>query len=142
MVRITPATTADLAYIVSLHARLAEYLGWIPRDGISEHIDCGHVLLAWDGPSPVGYVIRGVPRLFAQRIFQLAIEPCEQRRLIGTALAEEAGPCEQLLHCRDGIPANIFWREIGFRLVEVRLGGAKRRKMVNIWLRPAKTVSR
>ena len=146
-VTIRTARPAEAAIVIDLHRRLSEFLGFIPRDGIREHIALGHVLIARRDGEPCGYVIRGALRtgLFRHtRIFQLAVEPSRWRHEIGTELtrhvaSDALSACSPALrlHCRDGIPANAFWQAIGFTLREVRLGGTKRRKIVNVWEAPA-----
>lgn len=141
------ATPADATYIIHLHRTLTEFLGFIPADGIREHIHYNHVTIATApdlyGTTPCGYIITGAPRAEC-RIFQIAVPRTQWRQTIGTSLIDAIGrqltPCGVVdfsLRCRDGIPANNFWRDIGFTLRSIQLGGMKRRKVVCHWQRPA-----
>lgn len=140
------ATQDDAAYCVRLMKRSTDYLGFLPKDALKEHIDYNHVLIAKYDGSPLGYAVHGAPakKLWsATRIFQLAVEPIIWRNTIGTHLvrriAEQAHrTCTATLslRCRDGIPANAFWQALGFKMEHLELGGLRRRKLIIHWRIP------
>ena len=141
---IRDGTPADLSFIVALRRRFSSELGFIPRDGIREHIELGHVITATIDGELAGYAIRGTfhSRLFTPhtRVFQLAVPDQLWRRTIGTALLDHLSLSAVLcasktlrLHVRDGLPSQTFFTDIGFMPVEVRLGGLKRRKTVVVY---------
>lgn len=143
IVQVRTAASDDVAYVVDLHKKLAEFLGFIPRQGIREHLDYGHILIAettTDGcVERCGYIIHGAPKVDAH-IFQLAVPEQRWRTHIGRTLTSVAAEklsrcgCVNLrLNCRDGIAANGFWARCGFSLIWTKLGGHDRRKMVNVW---------
>lgn len=144
-VTIRRATTRDLTYIVDLHSKNSEQLGFIPKAGMEEHIMLDHVLLALLNGSPAAYVLHGVPRT-STRIFQAAVQYDVRRMYIGLTLVETLAWMLRPMHVesitasvRDSHPAQVFWGAAGFLPAHLSPGGLKRGKQIIRYVLPLAT---
>lgn len=136
---VTPATEADLAFVVFLQKRHADALGFIPRMALLEKIERGQVAIARAGGEPAGFLHHGSLARPEVRVFQAAVLPGERRRGLGMALVDDlvdraaaAGAGGVSLRCLSFLEANRFWRAAGFRLLTTEPGG---KGTLNVWVK-------
>jgi GNAT superfamily N-acetyltransferase len=137
-----PKNLSDKAiadYVVALHRRNSENLGFIPRRTIEDYAATGQIILADDGGCEAGYLLLGCGGDIA-RIYQACIEV--DLRLLGLgrelveraeALAKRSSATKIRLRCRDSLASNEFWTALGFDCVGTVPGGQRRGKMINIY---------
>jgi len=136
---VTPATEADLAYVVSLQKRHADALGFIPRMALLEKISLNQITLARENGDPAGFLHHGSLTRPEVRVFQAAIQYDARRRHLGMALvddlverAADAGAKGISLRCLSFLEANQFWRAAGFRLLTTEPGA---KGTLNVWVK-------
>ena len=115
MTEIRSATLADVPYLVSLHKKLAEYLGFFPRHGYEKHIH--QIKIAVENGDSIGFAYAG--ELNGIMTFhQVGVQDDARRLSVGTELVDVfiAGSSSALARCRvrDTIPDRDFWPNIGF----------------------------
>ena len=141
IIRVRNGMVTDCSFVDDLRRKNSEAVGFIPRDGLQEIASHGRLSVALRQDQLCGFVIRGQDvrgKNGHTNIYMLAVAEQSQRIEIGTALVQHvAHQCRWSpairLRCRDGLPANEFWKYLGFELEAVELGGSERRKMVNRW---------
>lgn len=133
-VEIRVAVPADLSFLIHLHRKNSELLGFIPRAGMLEHIEYEHVLLAMVNGQHAAYIIHGAA-YECMKIFQACVEYDARRMYVGMTLVEHClwrarfECCDAVsLRIRDSHPARIFWGACGFSIDGVYAGGAKRQQ--------------
>ena len=136
---VTPATEADLAFVVSLQKRHADALGFIPRMALLEKISLNQITLARENGDPAGFLHHGSLARPEVRVFQAAIQYDARRRHLGLALvndllerAADAGAKGISLRCLSFLEANEFWRAAGFRLLTTEPGA---KGTLNVWVK-------
>lgn len=137
------AVSSDLSYLVHLSRANSESLGFIPRTGMSSHLDRGHVSIACENGDPAGYLLSGgayAHAPFVRPIYQACIDYDARRRHLGLQLVthfEHAALLDRIsvvrLWCRESLPSNEFWRAAGYSLCGKREGGKKRKTACNLW---------
>lgn len=139
---VTPATSTDLTYIVSLSKRHAEEVGFLTKMAMGAYLDRGRVTMAQENGEPCGYFLTGgfAPQL---RIFQACVQYdarglAHGKNLLSDLIFRSVTHGVQLitLHCRDGLDSNGFWSACGFRSGGLKLGGSARKKIVHQWELP------
>lgn len=140
--QVTPATLQDLTYVLSLHKRNADALGFLPRAAFETYLDRGCITLHTSNKDPTGYFLSAPQRSDpgALHVYHACVQTDARhldhgRRLLAAALitAARAGLSRISLRCRDGLPSNAFWHACGLRLAALRPGGLARGKLINVW---------
>lgn len=118
----------DLSYVVSLQKKWSNELGFLPRLGLRRFLKRRTALIVEERGLPAGYVLLYPNEIGVGSIVQCAVDPEVLRTTIGTELVRRVTSmalereCFLLrLGCREDLPANEFWRTMGFHL-----GGVKR----------------
>lgn len=139
--------TADLAEINLLRAHADEGLGSLGPRSIFDRLQEGSCIVQARGPSILGYVIwykhrRSIPTNCP--IHQLCVDAKHRRQHIATRLItklkqESFNEGYEALSawCRCTLPANIFFRNLGFIPWATHPGGGKRNTPM-IWWRLAR----
>lgn len=127
-------------YVVGLSRKHFDEIGFVPRPRLEQYHDRGQLWIANEGKDPCGFLVwgNGWPVL---RVYQACIQYDAQRRLHGAALVgrlinkAEAEGYEQIsCWVANDIPANDFWKTMGFHMMATRYGGKKRRRQHNAWV--------
>jgi ribosomal protein S18 acetylase RimI-like enzyme len=135
-----------LSYYDDLQRKLAEYVGYLHKPVLQKYQQRHQIIPAFENDELCGYVLfndtpgtklkNAMPATL--RIYQAAIQYDAQRIKHGTALVDQV-----LARARrrgfyfvdafvtDTIPANDFWKAIGFHLIGTRKGGKKRKRTLN-----------
>lgn len=129
-----------LNYILDLAKKHTDSIGFIPRGSIERYLLAGQIILAFENDEPCGFLIHnnGYPRL---KIYQACVQYDAQRRTNGLqmvgqliAIASRRG-CDAIsLWCADDLPANQFWEAAGFQKTKMKQGGARRGRLINLWI--------
>ena len=95
-------------------------LGFLPFEALRQAIELERVFLCYENDEPAGYVIHG-PAKKHGKIYQVCVAEDARRIEHGTALIEavravmnHARAHTLTLHCADDLPANDFWKTLGF----------------------------
>lgn len=129
-----------LPYVLDLGRRHYEEIGFIPKPRLEQYARQGQLWTEHENGELCGYLVwgNGWPVL---RVYQVCIQYDAQRRLHGARLigrliqkAEREGYSRISCWVADDIPANDFWRSMGFVLSGERDGGAARKRRHNAWV--------
>ena len=135
-----------LHYCDHLQRTLAEQVGYLHRSALEKYHDRNQILPAWQNDELCGYLLfNDTPgqRLARRRpttctIYQAAIQYDAQRTKHGTILVNQVIARARrtglyFLDCwvTNTIPANDFWKALGFDLIDTRPGGRKRKRTLN-----------
>jgi ribosomal protein S18 acetylase RimI-like enzyme len=164
-ISIRLATTDDLPFIDALQKKHHKQLGFFPRAQMEGYIKNGWVLVAEQAgsrqraagsegtqlptaccqpPALLGYIAsrdRYQKRDELGAIFQLCVDDCAQRKLVGAMLLKEVfeqSPYGCKLFCcwcAQDIEANHFWEAMGFVPLAFRAGSAKKGRVHIFWQR-------
>lgn len=112
---------AKLDYIVNLHKKNSQRLGFIPKPYLSQLVDNGQVFLSFDGGLASGFCVFGSGKGLDLKIYQHCIEQDLRRLSIGKKLfndveckARNMGYENITLRCRENLEANKFWEALQF----------------------------
>jgi hypothetical protein len=134
-----------LAFVDHLQRKNADALSFYPMSAFQREIQKGRIYIGVLNGQPCGYIYRGA---FGDGcpVHQVCIEYDIRLQLWGAALvkaieadATEANCYHITLRCGFDIPANGFWESLGYSVIAVAEGGARRKRRLNIWrkyLRP------
>jgi GNAT superfamily N-acetyltransferase len=135
-----------LKYVEHLQAKNSDELGFLPRQVFEQRAEDGQLFLGLLCGEPAGYILAGTGFQGVMRCVQVAIQYDVRRRLYGAMLVAaveqygEARGCSRiLLRCGSDLPANDFWRSLGYTLDFTEAGGAQRRHRrdhINVWSKP------
>jgi GNAT superfamily N-acetyltransferase len=134
-----------LRYVAALQARNSNELGFLPRAVFEEQAARGQLFLGLLNGEPCGYILAGSGFQGVMRCHQVCVEFDVRRRLYGAMLVsavEEYGEslgCSQIvLRCGSDLPANEFWKSLGYHLADTEKAGAARRyrRRINVWSKP------
>lgn len=144
-----PISTEQLIrYCSHLEWLNADAVGYIPKPALEKYAARNQILLVWENDDPCGYVLfndtPGTRLVNARpgtcRIYQACVQYDARRVLHGTEVvkrvilrASRAGLPNVDCYVTDTLPANEFWRALGFHLTDTRLGGSKRGRVLNHW---------
>ena len=133
------ARVEDLAFLDDLRRTDSQSLGFFSRTALLEKIHAGMVRVASLFGRRTGFIMHGSLRRAEVRLFQVAVLPDQRGLGIGRAMVEEllrvaakAGAAGVSLRCRDRLPANGFWHEAGFELLNLE---SARRGSLYVWVR-------
>jgi GNAT superfamily N-acetyltransferase len=132
-----------LAYVTALQAKNSDALGFLPSVVFERGVEVGRVFLGLLGGQPCGYILAGTGFQGTLRCYQVCVPYDARRRLYGAMLvaaAEEFGEslgCAQIsLRCGSELPANEFWRSLGYQCAVTHESGAARKARrfhINEW---------
>lgn len=140
-----------LRYADALQRLLYDQIGFLPRVALAEYHARGQIRPALENGDPCGYLLwydgrnGNRPRRdpWHLHIHQAAISYDVQRRQHGTALVKwllrrASRNAFRTIGCwvASDIPANAFWRDLGFEHIATRIGGRRRNRLHNLWMRP------
>lgn len=132
----------DLRYVEHLARSNYAAIGFIPRPRLEEYAARGQILMAEENDEAAGFLVFGAgwPAL---KVYQACIQYDARRREHGADLvarlvaeAQRRGCHVISLWCADDLPANEFWRAVGFKQVAQRQGGLHRGRVHNRWILP------
>lgn len=144
-----------LPYVQALQRKHSDELGFLPRQSLEEYWSRGQINPAYENGDLCGFLLyydgrngnrpRARPDVIA--LHQACIQYDAQRVKHGTKLVTDLIDHAQrhrfrTIECRvrDDIPANVFWRAMGFVDHGRVLGGRRRDRRVIRWLwKPAAT---
>jgi hypothetical protein len=143
-VRLYTGDDAELAvrYAVDLAKKNSEALSFIPAPTILADARAGRLLIALENDEPCGFLIHGNgwPQM---RIYQACIQYDARRLEHGKALVAAlvakslaAGYTDIRLWCANDLDANAFWASAGFIARGSKVGGARRGRMLTLWVLP------
>lgn len=128
-----------LPYVVALARKHYEQIGFLPEPKLLAYANSGQLWIEHENGEPCGFLVwgNGWPVL---RVYQVCIQYDAQRlhhglNLVGRLIrkAEQEGYSAISCWVADDIPANDFWRAVGFVCVGKRKGGAKRERKHISW---------
>lgn len=132
-----PARVEDLPFLDNLRRIDSQSLGFLSRTALLEKINAGMVRVASLFGRRTGFIMHGSLRRAEVRLFQVAVLPDQRGLGIGRAMVEEilrvattAGAAGVSLRCRDRLPANGFWHDAGFELLNLE---SARRGSLYVW---------
>ena len=133
---------SKLDYIVELHKKNTDYLGFIPKPYLSKLVDDGQVFVQKDGGLASGFCIVGNGKKSTIKIYQHCIEQELRKLKFGKKLFKEVeyfagkkGYNFIHLRCRENLEANKFWYALEFKHLKLEKKVTKRTKVgINHWL--------
>jgi GNAT superfamily N-acetyltransferase len=131
----------NVTFVDALQRQAVEEVAFYPRAALERAIARGEIMAAFENGEPCGYLWRGpAGRGRDLVIYQAVVHYDLRRRLHGARRvarvieeAADAGCRAVRLRCRSSIPANDFWRTLGFICTAVRPGGKRRGADINEW---------
>ena len=133
---------AKLDFIVDLHKRNSDKLGFIPKPYLQKLIENDQVFLSLDGGLSSGFCVIGNGNSFNLKIYQHCIEQDLRRLDHGRELfsriefiARKKGFESITLRCRENLEANKFWKALNFNLYSFEEKQTQRtKKGINKWI--------
>tara|TARA_R100000700_G_scaffold12717_1_gene18129 strand:- start:91 stop:540 length:450 start_codon:yes stop_codon:yes gene_type:complete len=133
---------SKLDYVVNLHKKNTDYLGFIPKPYLSKLVDNGQVFVQEDGGLASGFCIVGNGKQSTIKIYQHCIAEELRNLSLGKKLfndvsfyAGSKGYNFIHLRCRENLEANKFWDALDFKFLKLEKRKSKRTKVgVNHWL--------
>lgn len=128
-----------LVYIDALQKKNAEYLSFYPKQVFEREKDKGRLLLGILNGQPCGYIYVGAQGKTV-KCHQVCIQYDARLRQYGAALvtameeyANQGNATSLSLRCGFDIDANKFWQAMGYSVVAIVEGGARRMRKINVW---------
>ena len=127
-------------YILALQRKEFEAIGFIPWPRTEEYLRRRQILMAEENDELCGFLMFGAgwPTL---KVYQACIQYDARRAEHGRALvarliarAQQSGHHAISLWCANDLDANAFWRSCGFTFGGQRRGGARRGRLLNLWI--------
>jgi len=133
---------SKLDYVVNLHKKNTDYLGFIPKPYLSKLVDDGQVYIQNDGGLSVGFCIIGSSKYSTLKIYQHCIEKDLRKLTFGKNLFDKIkNEAKQKnynfihLRCRENLEANKFWKALDFDFLKLEHKKTKRTDLgVNHWV--------
>lgn len=133
---------AKLDFIVDLHKRNSDKLGFIPKPYLQKLIENDQVFISSDGGLSSGFCVIGNGNSFNLKIYQHCIEQDLRRLDHGRELfsriefiARKKGFETITLRCRENLEANKFWKALNFDFLKLEHKKTKRTDLgVNHWV--------
>lgn len=118
-------------------------IGWMPRVGYDKRHEWGDLLVLFNNDDLVGFCMMSKLSTFQElRCLQIWVRPDARmilhgRKLIDTLnqIANERGALVLRLWCAEDLPANLFWKALGFRYRGWRYGHNKTGRRHALWMR-------
>ena len=136
------SNNAKLDYIINLHKKNTETLGFIPYPTLKKLIENDQVFIENEGGDNAGYIVVGSgKRNNILRIYQACVEQDLRRLTFGKKLFKKVinfgnkNNCNSiLLRCRENLQSNLFWQALGCKFLYLEPKKTKRtKKGVNTW---------
>jgi len=134
---IRKATQSDLDGIKALADAHKHELGFVLRPALAKNIGKNQIFAAANGTGIIGFVDYHHRRDTQTTLYHIVVAPEWRQHGIGKKLVEalQAEAAERskeriLLKCPQGLPANDFYRKLGFKLGATENG---RRQKLNVW---------
>lgn len=126
-----------LTYIDHLQKKNAEALSFYPKQVFEREANKGRLFLGLLNGSPCGYIYVGAKKPDV-RCHQVCIEYDARRRLYGAMLVQAMeyyakGSYSVTLRCGFDLDANKFWASMGYKCVDIKQGGVRRMRKINVW---------
>lgn len=142
--KIRYATSDDLTYVDHLQKKNAEELAFYPKAVFEREVVNQRILLALVNNQHAGYLYHGSMGLDkVNKIHQACIEYDLRGQWYGAGLVAQLESMNKLvgadgisLRCGSDIAANQFWQRMGFNCIDIRLGGVRRMRDINVWYKP------
>jgi ribosomal protein S18 acetylase RimI-like enzyme len=133
---------SKLDYIVNLHKKNSDSLGFIPKPYLEKLIIKDQVFFEYEGGLKGGFCIVGSGKGKTLKIYQHCIEQDLRRLEHGKELfnkiqfvAKKRGYEDIHLRCRENLEANKFWKAIGFNFLYLEPKITQRtNKGINHWV--------
>ena len=143
-ITISNARPDDSTYIAHLMRGNYNALSFVPQPSIERNAEAGNILLARVNNAEAGYLYHSpIGARGRVHVHQACIEFDIRGQEYGARLVRRLElKCRQAriqhigLRCADDLPANDFWRRMGFAHVGQIAGGKSRGRMLNCWLKP------
>ncbi len=137
------AVAEDIGYIVDLEHKNKESLGFLPKMAIEARLTAHRIFIGRLNGEPFGYLLFDYRDGPSVHVLQACIQYDARRRLYGAALYGFGLERWQMplvtLKCAADLESNLFWRSLGLVCTDVRAGGRRRGRKINVWahfLRP------
>ena len=130
-----------LSFVDMMQKKNAEALSFYPSAVFEREAESGRLYLALLNGEPCGYIYRGAsPNV---KCHQVCIDYSLRRQHYGKALVhvlesdaiDEKANCVSL-RCGFDLEANDFWQSLGYHVVDIQQGGARRQRKINVWRKP------
>ena len=128
-----------LQYIDYLQKKNAEALSFYPKQVFEREQKNGRLFLGLLNNEPAGYLYVGASGGDV-KCHQVCIQYDARRKLYGAMLvvcmedyAKESSSNSITLRCGFDLDANLFWREMGYNVINIVDGGIRRMRKINIW---------
>jgi len=126
-----------ITYIDFLQKKNAEALSFYPKCVFERESEKGRLFLGLLNNQPCGYIYVG-SRGGDVKCHQVCIEYDARRKLYGAVLVMAMekyakGSDTITLRCGFDLDANMFWKELGYKVINVVDGGIRRKRRINIW---------
>jgi len=133
---------SKLEYIVNLHKKNSNSLGFIPKPRIEEYLRNEQVFFEYEGGLEGGFCIIGSGKGKTLKIYQHCIEQDLRRLQHGKELfnkieceAQKKGYENIHLRCRENLESNKFWAALGFNFMYLEPKITQRTNIgINHWI--------
>jgi GNAT superfamily N-acetyltransferase len=137
-------------FAAALQRKHTDELGFLPTVALREYAERGQIIPASENDEPIGYVLyfdgrAGKPPAKHPdrvKLHQVCIQYDARGIYHGTQLVREVerrarthGFSTVTAWVASDLPANQFWRAIGYELNDTRPGGKRRNRIHNLWIR-------
>mgnify|MGYP006281357953 CR=1 FL=1 len=127
-----------ILYIDALQKKNAEALSFYPKCVFEREAEKGRLFLGLLNNQPCGYLYVGAaPDV---KCHQVCIQYDARRKLYGAAIVavmEDYAKRKQAysitLRCGFDLEANQFWKEMGYKCIDIQDGGIRRMRKINVW---------
>ena len=149
---VRSATEADLEYMTGIGTSERKNVGFLPKQAYADYVLSKHAAVVVANDDPVGFMLFGshgkhhlVRTPGTVPIMLCVVQPDARRILHGTSLVEyllnhpaTTHAATIALWCREDLPANKFWQELGFTPNGRRLRHRIRKPSImhNRWIMP------
>ena len=128
-----------IEYVDGLQRKNAEALAFYPKQVFEREQGKGRIFLSLLNNEPCGYIYVGA-RGQDMKCHQVCIQYDARRRLYGAHLvgaieqhALDANCASITLRCGYDLDANEFWKSLGYNVIGIVDGGARRMRKINVW---------
>ena len=140
------AVLSDLTYVDHLQKKNAEELAFYPKAVFEREVENQRILLALVNNQHAGYLYHGAMGLDkVNKIHQACIEYDLRGQWYGAGLVSQLESMNQVvgadgisLRCGSDIAANQFWQRMGFSCIDIKPGGVRRMRDINVWYKAIK----
>jgi len=137
-----------LEYIDMLQKRNSEQLSFYPESTFRKAKQKNRLYLGLLNGEPCGYIYAGSAKGEDLKIHQACIQYDVRRQRYGEKLVEviedwayKSGCYSVTLRCGFDLLANFFWDNLGYQVIDIQDGGARRMRKINISRKPLSSLS-